>query len=547
MKRTVLMIGWLMAAVSSRAAVIASDDFSGGTIGTELNGVAVQNGSGTWTKSYSEGYTGNMSPLVFSTLGAEASSGSTGGNAAIEDNYSLYKTVQVSTVFSVGSSRVNNPNVTVGFYETINKGLLQNISADDVVACRLLTGGPNEGKFVWNIRDEGVAMDTSYEGGVVAFSENDVIRLTLSYNPQTGAVTAEAYNITQGSVVNAGTSTVFGVNGFNYAAIGVSGVIADAANPFCFDSVQVDGDARPLDGIIASDDFTDGTNGAAILGAVQSGVGAWVDTALNPVLVVGPDGAMVATNGVSSGGLALQDDYAVHTNKLSVSTVFSVRENKPTNPNVYIGFVETIDKSTLQNVTAGDVVGVRMLTSGANEGKLIWNIRDEGTSVSTVYNGDQVSFGSNDLICLTLTCDFPAGSVSAEAYNLTQDSVINTADITFTNDISGFNYTGVGLLYANPTGLANPAYFQRVDVMADSGRFTVPVLTVSGAAASTINLSASNLTLSSGWTNYLQAAEILSNPVSWSNLYTVTGTAETNWTISADSDAKFFRIQTSQE
>lgn len=541
-----MMVGWLMCAVAVQAAVIATDDFSGGTIGNELDGVAVQSGSGIWTKSYSDGYTGSMAPLVFSAEGAGLPSGTSGGNAAIEDNYSLYKTVQVSTTFSVGSSKANNPQVTVGFYESINKGYLQNLSIDDLVSIRFLTGGPNEGKFIWGIRDEGTLISSTYNGGTVAFSSNDLVRLTLSYDLQTGLVSAEAYNVTQDSVINSSTITVLGLNAFNYAGVGVSAAVADAADPLYFDSIQVEGEARPLDGVIASDDFTGGTNDLPVLGAVQTGIGIWADTTVNPELVYGIDGARIPTNAASNGGLALEGDYSAYTNSLSISTVFSVRENKPTNPNVSIAFLETIDKGVLQNVDADDQVGVKMLTSGPNEGKLVWKIRDEGNNISSVYNGSVVSFGSNDLVRLTLTYDIQNEEVSAEAYNLTQDSVINTASITVTNDISGFNYSGIGVINADPAGLENPLYIRSFEVTADSGfTVTVPVLTFS-SSASGISLSASNLTVATGWTNYLQVSENLVDMNGWSNLVSVSGTAATNWIFSYDKPAQFFRIISAQ-
>jgi hypothetical protein len=541
------MIGCLMVAVSSRAAVIASDDFSDGTIGNELDGVAVQSGSGTWTKSYSDGYTGSLNPaLVFSAGGVGVPATKTGASAAIINEYSAYTNMQLSTVFYVGSSKDNAPQITLGFYETINKGYLSNIVDDDIVSYRFITSGPNAGKIQWKIYDEGVSKLSSYNGDVVTFASNDLVRLTLSYNQQTGEVVTEAYNITQDAVINAGTNTVLGIGGLNYAGIQVLSLVADAADPFYFKSVQLDGGARPLDGIIASDDFTDGTIGEPIVGHVQSGLGNWTDTtSLSPLLLYGIAGAMATTNSANA-SMAILDDYTAHTNKLSVSTVFSVGDNKFDNPNVYIGFLETIDAGIAQNVTTDDILGVRMLTDGANEGKFIWNIRDEGAVVENGYAGDKVTFDSNDVIRLTLTCDFPAGEVTAESYNLTQDSLINSESVTFTNDISGFNYAVANFIKANPTGLANPAYFQSFEIMADSGRFTIPVLMISGAAASAIDLSASNLTLSSGWTNYLQVTENLADTNGWANLYTVTGTAETNWTISADSAAKFFRIQTSQ-
>jgi beta-fructofuranosidase len=247
MKRTVMLIGWLMTAVVSRASVIIStDDFSGGTIGNELDGVAVQSGSGTWTKSYSDGSAGSMGPLAFSPEGVRVLCGRTGGNGAICDDYSAYTSLQISTVFSAGSGKTNNPTVVLGFYETINKGYLSNISVDDVVSCRFVAEGRSEGMLIWKIIDEGEEKESSYTGNPVPFAPNDVVRLTLSYNLQTGAVAAEAYNLTQDSLINAGTASVAGIGGFNYAGMGVTGLTADAPDPFYFESLQVKGDEGSL-------------------------------------------------------------------------------------------------------------------------------------------------------------------------------------------------------------------------------------------------------------------------------------------------------------
>ncbi len=247
MKRKVLLIGWMLVAVVTRAAVIATDDFSGGTIGNELNGMAVQTGSGTWTTSYSDGTSGTMGSLAFSPEGVRALSGRTGGNGAIHNDYSAYINLQISTVFSVGSSKTNNPTVTLGFFETINKGYLSNISVDDVVSCRFVTDGPREGMLIWKIMDEGEVKESSYAGRPVPFAPNDVIRLTLLYNLQTGEAVAEAVNLTQDSLINAGAASVAGIGGFNYAGAGVSDLAADASDPFYFESLQVEGDEEIME------------------------------------------------------------------------------------------------------------------------------------------------------------------------------------------------------------------------------------------------------------------------------------------------------------
>lgn len=176
MKKLIMTGIFLITAVAVQATIIASDDFSSGTVGTQIDGVAVQSGAGTWTKAI-------LNPLEFGAGGqASTPSGVDNGYALISSDYSSYTEVlKMTTVFSVGASKPNNPGITMGFYESITMGHLQNEAVNDFVAVRFLSSGANEGILSWRIYDEGIPMDTTSEGSIVTFASSDVIRLTLSY------------------------------------------------------------------------------------------------------------------------------------------------------------------------------------------------------------------------------------------------------------------------------------------------------------------------------------------------------------------------------
>jgi hypothetical protein len=477
-KSLVMMIGWMLIAVVTRASVIATDDFSGGTIGNELDGVAVQSGAGTWTKSYSAGYSGNLVPLVYSTGGVGVPPSSTSGNGAILGDYSAYTNIQVSTEFYVGSSKTNGPAITLGFFETINKTYIQNIGDDDVVSCKFVTSGPNEGMMIWRIVDEGVVQESSYQGSPVSFASNDLVRLTLSYNLLTGEAACEAYNVSQGSLINTGSANVPGVGGFKYAAMGLISLVADAADPFYFKNIQVEGEGSlpvpPQYGVVASDDFSDGTIGDELDGIfVQSGFGVWTkDYSAGTSGSMGPLAfsaeGVGAPTGSSGGNMALLNDYSGYTNTLQVSTVFSVGSSKANSPLVTLGFFETINKGYLQNIVADDFVACRFITNGGSEGRVQWKIYDEGVAKDTSLDGVATSFASNDVIRLTLSYNFQTGEAVAEAYNLTQSSVINTYTASVTG-LSGFNYAAAGV--SSVTSDTDPFYFSSFEVEAVSAGY----------------------------------------------------------------------------
>jgi hypothetical protein len=248
MKKLWINMMLLIVATSVRATIIASDDFSGGTPGNVIDNVAVQSGTGVWTTNYTA-TAGGVWQLQYAAGGyAIPGVGSTtGGNAALSNSAlaGVTGTLKVSAEFSARNDKADGGSWAIGLYETLSKAYLQNETADDFAGFRFITSGANEGKLVWRIYDEGVAQNTTFAGNVVSFGATDVVRLSLSYNFINGTVLAEAYNVTQDSLINSATTTLTTLSGFQYAGIGFSTFTVDGTDPTRVTNFQVESIPEP--------------------------------------------------------------------------------------------------------------------------------------------------------------------------------------------------------------------------------------------------------------------------------------------------------------
>lgn len=232
MKKWVMMSMAVLWAAGLQAAIIASDDFSGGTAGNFIDNVAVQTGTGTWTTNYTAGG-GGLNPLKYATGGYAVPGIPGGGSAVVSNNAfsSVTSILKVSADFSARNDSADAGSWTMGFYETISKGYLVNETLDDFVAFRFILSGANQGKFAWRVYDEGVSQTTALAGTTTAFDATDVIRLSLSYDFTTGDITATASNVTANSLINTATLNYTTLSGFKYAGICFSGFSADTTDP----------------------------------------------------------------------------------------------------------------------------------------------------------------------------------------------------------------------------------------------------------------------------------------------------------------------------
>ena len=223
-------------AAAAKTEIIASDDFSGGTLGNEINNIAVRSGSGLWKA-------GKLIPLKFGAGGFAVPGTPSGGHVALSNNFASTGILKVSAEFSARADRTDsNLSWTVGFYKTLSKTVLQNETADDLIGFRYIagTGQPTEGKIQWRYYEKGVQKSIATAGTAVALGANDIIRLSLSYNFTTGEAGAEVFNITQNKLLNSATLNASGLIGFRYAGIGLAGLIVDATDPSRVDNFKVE-------------------------------------------------------------------------------------------------------------------------------------------------------------------------------------------------------------------------------------------------------------------------------------------------------------------
>ena len=233
----ILIVG--MAAAAS-ATMIASDDFSGGTVGNELNGVSVQTGTGTWTNA------NKLTKLEFASGGVvSVPQGASSGNAVLENDYSSFTDILKVSVDFTASNQKTGTSVSLGLYETINKTYLQNINAANTLGIRFIASGASEGNFQWRIFD-GTSSDGTYAGSGITFAASDVLRMSLSYNFDNGGIVADIYNLTQSSSITTVSNTFAGLSGFNYAGIGLLGLDTSATeNLAAFDNFQLESIPEP--------------------------------------------------------------------------------------------------------------------------------------------------------------------------------------------------------------------------------------------------------------------------------------------------------------
>jgi hypothetical protein len=216
----------LAGALGVQAEIIAEDDFSSGTVGAPIDNIAVQKGTGMWTAGDTAGRN-KMHPLQFGAGGFAIPGLPVGGNAVLSTTSLDTGTqrIKLSVEFSARENKTNPGGVwLIGLFEILNKGFLVNEDAGDLVAIRFFTSGSNEGRFRWRIFNDGIRdNDADSPGASVSFDADDVIRLTLSYDPSTGEAVAEAFNVTTDSLLVRDTQSTRPGLTFNHAGIGMSG------------------------------------------------------------------------------------------------------------------------------------------------------------------------------------------------------------------------------------------------------------------------------------------------------------------------------------
>lgn len=211
--------------------LIAEDDFSGGTTGTNIAGRTDTLNFGTWT---------NAGILNLAEFGAgdyvTTPYGVRTGGGALAADYSYEGTggyVIKMTVDFIPRGHAMEPKtekLTFGFFEDINKGYLANTTADagDVLCHDFQLQNPNNpknegGGNVWFCNgSERVNLGYPTKNGTVELGTNDTISLTMIYSSTLGEMTIETFFTDSGDSISERTYEVAPDMNFNYAAFAFS-------------------------------------------------------------------------------------------------------------------------------------------------------------------------------------------------------------------------------------------------------------------------------------------------------------------------------------
>ena len=209
-----------------------SDDFSTGFDGRDpgdlLVGFDVQTGVGTWNNIYTEG-TGSLNGGMAFVPGGLTEVVAGGGVyvplAGMGDTFSM-EVVVTPNDFASG-------NFAVGFVETVDKGFFNNIATNDVLRMRYIHSGANAGRFEFAVRDEGLLVNGAFapRTGSETVHSNDTVRLTLSYDATSGAITGTAYNVTGGYELSTKAIAVMGLSNMTNAGFGWSSIPNQTESP----------------------------------------------------------------------------------------------------------------------------------------------------------------------------------------------------------------------------------------------------------------------------------------------------------------------------
>ena len=224
----------VLAAASPAQAQILADDFSTGFDGRDpgdpLVGFAVQTGSGTWSNSFTGGPGTLSGSTRFLTGGGVTETVGQGGGVY------LPWTQPTLGVFSMSVDMTPNDfgtagEFTIGFAEVVDSGFWRNNTTGDSLFMRYIHSGPNKGRFQFLVTDESTSNNLFSSSAAASPDNTDTIRLTLSYDNATGAITGSAFNVTDNVLVSSGTHTDAGLTGMNQVGFGWSSIPNQTTSP----------------------------------------------------------------------------------------------------------------------------------------------------------------------------------------------------------------------------------------------------------------------------------------------------------------------------
>lgn len=289
MKRTALLTAVLAVTIGqiTHAEVLMNDGFSpdagnrtgtGVTIGASLDNTAVQTGTAlTWQNEYNG--TLEMNGFVYgrdSGTGRFAIPDSTKTSA---NNYvpfvfsNIPKILTVSAEFkAAGNKSSTGSNWSIGFWQTIDNANLANIVSNDSVSLRFFPAGTNEGKVQIRVYINGT-LSAATATTTAPFAATDVIRLTLSYDMNTGETVATAYNVTADKFMTSAKLTKPDVSDLNFAGFGMVGLPVNQTDPSTVDNFKVSADHKTSQ-LISDNRFQAGVSvmnptGGAVEGPLQ--------------------------------------------------------------------------------------------------------------------------------------------------------------------------------------------------------------------------------------------------------------------------------------
>jgi hypothetical protein len=206
-----------------------STGFDGRSAGDSLVGFPVQSGSGSWTNNRTDGSGTLGGDLVFFSGGVTETVDEGGGIYVPLDQPEEVLVLEIEMTLNDFSSA---GNFSMGFLETINSGYFQNNNSDDALKIRYIQSGVNAGRFQFSVYNEGVAVNSTYSALTgAAPAPGDTIRLTLSYDADSGDISGTACNVTAGQEISSKTIHVPGLSNMDHIGFGWSGIIDQTATP----------------------------------------------------------------------------------------------------------------------------------------------------------------------------------------------------------------------------------------------------------------------------------------------------------------------------
>jgi len=241
---------------------VGNREGDGIAVGAELDNTDVQNGTSLkWQNEYNGAL--EMNGFFYgrdSGTGrfAVPSSSLTTANIYVPFVFSnIPKILTVKAEFKAADNKTQTgSNWTIGFWQTIDNANLSNVASGDVVSMRFFPSGTNEGKVQIRVYINGV-LSSATAATTAAFAATDVIRLTLSYDMNTGETVATAYNVTQDKFMSTAKLTRPDVSDLNCAGFGMTGLLTSRTNPSTVDNFKVTADHKTAQ-LITDNRFQDG-------------------------------------------------------------------------------------------------------------------------------------------------------------------------------------------------------------------------------------------------------------------------------------------------